>query len=77
LRDAETKIEKLEEQARALNSTDIFVPVTVSTTEAAAGRVPGSWSWREIPVGEEAETYGELIFANNWLNPERDSDKGG
>jgi len=28
-----------------------------------------------IPVGNEAETYGEFIFVNNWLNPERNSDK--
>ncbi len=26
-------------------------------------------------LGNEAETYGEFIFVNNWLNPERGSDK--
>jgi maltoporin len=26
-------------------------------------------------LGNEAETYGELIFVNNWLNPNEDSDK--
>lgn len=26
-------------------------------------------------LGNEAETYAELIFVNNWLNPEHDSDK--
>jgi maltoporin len=25
-------------------------------------------------LGNEAETYGELIFVNNWLNPEHNSD---
>src|SRR5262249_15318725 len=26
-------------------------------------------------LGNEAETYGELILVNNWLNPEHDTDK--
>src|SRR5262245_59493753 len=26
-------------------------------------------------LGNEAETYAELIFVNNWINPEHDSDK--
>jgi maltoporin len=26
-------------------------------------------------LGNEADTYGELIFVNNWLNPRRDPDK--
>jgi len=26
-------------------------------------------------LGNEAETYGEFIFVNNWINPERSSDK--
>jgi maltoporin len=25
-------------------------------------------------LGNETETYGELVFVNNWLNPERDTD---
>ena len=26
-------------------------------------------------LGNEAETYGEFIFVNNWLNPEQNTDK--
>ena len=26
-------------------------------------------------LGNEAETYGEMIFVNNWINPSRDPDK--
>ena len=26
-------------------------------------------------LGNEAETYGEMIFVNNWINPNRDPDK--
>ena len=36
---------------------------------------PGSRCGSQIPVGNEAETYGEFILVNNWLNPERAKDK--
>jgi maltoporin len=38
-----------------------------------AFQAPGALS--KYRLGNEAETYAEMIFVNNWLNPERDSDK--
>jgi maltoporin len=36
-------------------------------------QAPGSGA--KYRLGNEAETYGEFIFVNNWLNPEHSSDK--
>jgi maltoporin len=36
-------------------------------------QAPGSGA--KYRLGNEAETYGEFIFVNNWLNPEHNSDK--
>src|SRR5215831_20504557 len=41
--------------------------------QQVAFQAPGSGA--KYRLGNEAETYGELIFVNNWLNPNHDSDK--
>jgi maltoporin len=69
LRDADTKIKKLEEQVKAFEFHDTCVQGTASTV-AEAGRwpskllVPGQNS-----AGQRSRTYGELIFVNNLVNP--------
>ena len=41
--------------------------------QQVAFQAPGSGA--KYRLGNETETYGEFIFVNNWLNPERTSDK--
>jgi maltoporin len=38
-----------------------------------AFQAPGAGA--KLRLGNEAETYGEMIFVNNWINPKHDSDK--
>ena len=41
--------------------------------QQVAFQAPGAYA--KYRLGNEAETYGEFIFVNNWLNPERNPDK--
>ena len=41
--------------------------------QQVAFQAPGAEA--KYRLGNEAETYGEFIFVNNWLNPEANSDK--
>src|SRR5437879_13296600 len=41
--------------------------------QQVAFQAPGAGA--KYRLGNEAETYAELIFVNNWLNPEHNSDK--
>jgi maltoporin len=41
--------------------------------QQVAFQAPGAGA--KYRLGNEAETYGELIFVNNWLNPDHDTDK--
>ena len=41
--------------------------------QMVAFQAPGAGA--KYRLGNEADTYGELIFVNNWLNPEHDTDK--
>src|ERR1700722_8987609 len=41
--------------------------------QQVAFEAPGAQA--KYRLGNEAETYAELIFVNNWVNPDRDSDK--
>ncbi len=52
--------------ARAMASTAMAVSKSLSRLRARTAK---------YRLGNEAETYGEFIFVNNWLNPERSSDK--
>jgi len=76
LRDAETKIQHLEEQVKSFEFHGYFRAghgLNSRGGQQVAFQAPGADA--KFRLGNEAETYGELILVNNWLNPERDSDK--
>jgi maltoporin len=76
LRDADQKIAKLQEQAGAFEFHGYFrsgYGVNSVGGQQVAFQAPGAGS--KYRLGNEAETYGELIFVNNWLNPEHASSK--
>src|SRR6202008_2605063 len=76
LRDADTRIKELEKQAKAFEFHGYFrsgYGLNGRGGQQVAFQAPGAGA--KFRLGNEAETYGELIFVNNWLNPERASDK--
>jgi maltoporin len=76
LRDADTKIEKLQEEVNSFEFHGYFrsgYGLNSVGGQQVAFQAPGADA--KYRLGNEAETYAELIFVNNWLNPERSSDK--
>jgi len=76
LRDAESKIQKLEEQVKAFEFHGYFRSGYGHNSrggQQVAFQAPGADA--KYRLGNEAETYSELIFVNNWVNPEHDTDK--
>src|SRR5262249_34864018 len=76
LREAETRIEGLELAAKAFEFHGYFragYGLNSVGGQQVAFQAPGAGA--KYRLGNEAETYGEAIFVNNWLNPERSSDK--
>lgn len=76
LRDADVKIEELREQVRSFEFHGYFrsgYGLNSVGGQQVAFEAPGADA--KYRLGNEAETYGELIFVNNWLNPEHRSDK--
>jgi maltoporin len=76
LREADTKIEKLQEQLGAFEFHGYFrsgYGLNSEGGQQVAFQAPGADA--KYRLGNEAETYAELIFVNNWLNPEHSSDK--
>jgi len=76
LREADKKIEKLEEQVNAFEFHGYFrsgYGMNSAGGQQVAFQAPGAGA--KYRLGNEAETYGELIFVNNWLNPYHDSSK--
>jgi maltoporin len=76
LREADQKIAKLQEQVGAFEFHGYFrsgYGLNSTGGEQVAFQAPGAGA--KYRLGNEAETYGEFIFVNNWLNPEHDSDK--
>jgi maltoporin len=76
LREADQKIEKLQEQAGAFEFHGYFrsgYGVNSVGGQQVAFQSPGAGA--KYRLGNEAETYGELIFVNNWVNPEHTSDR--
>jgi maltoporin len=76
LQEAETKIKGLQRQ---VGEFEFHGYLRAGYGLNSAG---GQWVAFEAPgalakyrLGNEAETYGEFIFVNNWLNPEPDSDR--
>src|SRR6516164_5087453 len=76
LREADTKIEELQEQVQSFEFHGYFrsgYGLNSQGGQQVAFQAPGADA--KYRLGNEAETYGEFIFVNNWLNPERSSDK--
>jgi maltoporin len=76
LGEADQEITKLQEQMRAFEFHGYFrsgYGLNSVGGQQVAFAAPGAGA--KYRLGNEAETYGELIFVNNWLNPEQNSDK--
>jgi maltoporin len=76
LREADQKIEKLNEQVQSFEFHGYFrsgYGLNSKGGQQVAFQAPGADA--KYRLGNEAETYGEFIFVNNWLNPEHNSDK--
>jgi maltoporin len=76
LRDAETEITKLKEQMKTFEFHGYLrsgYGLNSRGGQQVAFQAPGADA--KYRLGNEAETYGELIFVNNWVNPNRDTDK--
>ena len=76
LREADAKIEKLQEQLGTFEFHGYFrsgYGLNSLGGQQVAFQAPGAGA--KYRLGNEAETYAELIFVNNWLNPEHDSSK--
>jgi maltoporin len=76
LEEADQKIEKLNQQLGSFEFHGYFrsgYGLNSEGGQQVAFQAPGADA--KYRLGNEAETYGELIFVNNWLNPERSSDK--
>ena len=76
LHDADTKIAKLQEQVSSFEFHGYFrsgYGLNSVGGQQVAFEAPGADA--KYRLGNEAETYAELIFVNNWVNPNHDSDK--
>jgi maltoporin len=76
LQEADTKIAKLQEQVGLFEYHGYFrsgYGLNGEGGEQVAFQAPGADA--KYRLGNEAETYGEFIFVNNWLNHEQDADK--
>jgi maltoporin len=76
LREADQRIAKLQEQVGTFEFHGYFrsgYGLNSTGGEQVAFQAPGAGA--KYRLGNEAETYGEFIFVNNWLNPDHASDK--
>jgi maltoporin len=76
VREADLKIQKLQEQLNTFEFHGYFrsgYGLNSVGGEQVAFQAPGAEA--KYRLGNEAETYGELIFVNNWVNPEHASDR--
>ena len=76
LNEAESKISKLEQQLGGFEFHGYFrsgYGLNGRGGAQVAFQAPGADA--KYRLGNEAETYGEFIFVNNWLNPEHDGGK--
>jgi maltoporin len=76
LRDADTKIKQLQEVVRSFEFHGYLrsgYGLNSRGGQQVAFQAPGADA--KYRLGNEAETYAELIFVNNWVNPNHDSDK--
>ena len=75
LREADVKISKLQEQVSAFEFHGYFrsgYGLNSEGGQQVAFQAPGAGA--KYRLGNEAETYGEFIFVNNWVNPNQSSD---
>lgn len=76
LKEADQKLSKLEEQVKAFEFHGYFrsgYGLNGAGGQQVAFQAPGAGA--KYRLGNEAETYGEFIFVNNWLNPDHATDK--
>lgn len=76
LQEAETKLEGMQQQLSSFEFHGYFrsgYGVNSRGGQQVAFQAPGAGA--KYRLGNETETYGELIFVNNWLNPEHNSDR--
>jgi len=76
LQEAETKIAGLQQQLKSFEFHGYFrsgYGLNSRGGQQVAFQAPGAGA--KYRLGNETETYSELIFVNNWLNPDHDSDK--
>src|ERR1700745_1603960 len=76
LREADQKIASLEQRAQSFEFHGYFRSGYGLNSEGGqqiAFQAPGADA--KYRLGNEAETYGEFIFVNNWLNPEHSNNK--
>ncbi|HTA43718.1 MAG TPA: carbohydrate porin [Bryobacteraceae bacterium] len=76
LREADQKISALQQQVGAFEFHGYFrsgFGLNGAGGQQVAFEAPGADA--KYRLGNEAETYAELIFVNNWLNPDHNSDK--
>lgn len=76
IRDADQRITKLQQQVGAFEFHGYFrsgYGLNSEGGQMVAFQAPGAEA--KYRLGNEAETYAELIFVDNWLNPDHDSDK--
>jgi len=76
LQEAESEIASLKQQLGTFEFHGYFrsgYSLNSEGGQQVAFQAPGAGA--KYRLGNEAETYGEFIFVNNWINPERSSDK--
>jgi maltoporin len=76
LQEADEKIEKLQQQVGTFEFHGYFrsgYGLNSVGGQQVAFEAPGAEA--KYRLGNEAETYAELIFVNNWVNPNHNSDK--
>ena len=76
LQEAEKKIEGLQQQLGTFEFHGYFrsgYGLNSQGGQQVAFQAPGAGA--KYRLGNEAETYGEFIFVNNWVNPDHDSDR--
>jgi maltoporin len=76
LREADEKIAKLQERESSFEFHGYFrsgFGLNSHGGQQVAFEAPGAQA--KYRLGNETESYAELIFVNNWVNPDRDSDK--
>lgn len=77
LQEAESEIKGLQRQVGTFEFHGYFrsgYGVNSAGGQQVAFQAPGAGD--KYRLGNEAETYGEFIFVNNWLNPSEDSGRG-